>query len=68
MILIANHKMESVRTVGRITGSACHLNAYVTGLDVFELSCMDTITRDIVLWRSGLSTVNTNATICSHHK
>ena len=61
-------KMEPICTVGYITGSACHQNTYVIGTNVSELSGLEMATREIILWRSGLSILNINATICSHHK
>ena len=59
--------MESIYTIGCITGSACHQNIYVKVTNVSELSDLEMATREIVLWRSGLSIVNISVTLCSHH-
>ena len=59
--------MESIYTIGCITGSACHQNIYVKVTNVSELSDLEMATREIMLWRSGLSIVNISVTLCSHH-
>ena len=59
--------MESIYTIGCITGSACHLNIHVNGTNVSELSDLEVATREIILWGNGLSIVNIGATLCSHH-
>ena len=60
-------KMESIYTIGCITGSACHQNIYVKGTNVSELSDLEMATKEIILWRSGLSIMNISATLCFRH-
>ena len=55
-------------TVGTYYGGSCHLTTYCKKTGSIELDSLDYESKEIILWRSGLSMLNINASICLHHQ
>lgn len=63
-----NNTMNLKCTVGSVNGESCHLTTYCTSSGLISIESLDVETREIILWRSGLSMLNNDASICHHHK
>lgn len=60
--------MASQCIVGKVIETPCHLTTYVKRTEEVLLQNLDPKIREVIMWRSGLSLINMNATICLHHK
>lgn len=60
--------MDSQCTVGDMVGCKCHLTTYSKRVGTETLESLDQDTRETLMWRTGLTILNINATVCFHHK
>ena len=55
-------------SVGNLTGTECHLKTYKTTIGMELLSELPSDERETLMWRTGLTILNLDPTICFHHK
>ena len=60
--------MEAQYSVGIRSESKCNLKTYSKTVGVESVFEIEADTREILLWRSGLTILNVNATVCCCHK
>lgn len=60
--------MNTPCSVGLTLKTECHKQSYSKRIGLKNLESFDWKEREVILWRSGLSIVNVNATICHHHE
>ena len=60
--------MERQCTVGNISETKCHLTTYSKTVGTNTFMELEPETREILMWRTGITILNANATICYHHK
>ena len=54
--------------VGTLTGTKCHLQTYSKNVGNKFISDLPPDTRETLMWRTGVTILNLNPTICFHHK
>ena len=59
--------MDQKCTVGIVNDEDCHMTTYTKKIGLIELLSLDIETREIIMWRSGLSIIYQNPSICYHH-
>ena len=60
--------MEGQCTVGIRSESKCNLKTYSGIVGVQSVFEIEPDIRETMLWKSGLTILNINATVCWHHK
>ena len=66
--LLSNMETNQQCSIGILFESQCHQTTYskTVGMEPFDnLPCED---REILMWRTGLSIINSNPTTCLHHR
>ena len=53
---------------GLISGDECHKKTYSKECKLKLINEFDSEQRELIYWRSGLSVINLNAKVCSHHE
>ena len=54
--------------VGTLTGTKCHLQTYSKSIGNEFISDLPPDTRETLMWRTGVTILSLNPTICFHHK
>ena len=55
-------------SVGLYMNSECHKTTYSRTVGVKNVESFERNEIELIFWRSGLTMLNTNATICQHHE
>ena len=55
-------------SVGRVLGDACHVMTYTRTSGIKRIDSLERDVRELIFWRSGLSLLNSEATICNHNE
>ena len=54
--------------VGTLTGTKCHLQTYSKSVGNEFISDLPPDTRETLMWKTGVTILNLNPTICFHYK
>ena len=54
--------------VGILTGTECHLRTYSKIVGIESMLDLPPETREVLMWRTGITLLNVDPSICFHHK
>ena len=60
--------MENLCIAGTMCERECHLTTYSKTAGIDLLLEMEPDSREILMWETGVTITNNNATVCFHHK
>ena len=60
--------MESQCSVGMMNESKCHLTTYSKTVGTESMLVLEPGTSEIIMWRTGITILYRNATVCYHNK